>query len=45
MREFSIDLPRPRDVATLRYDERFIAIARNISDDLREEVLRARAGH
>ena len=41
----AIDLPRPRDVATLRYDERFIAIARNISDDLREEVLRARAGH
>jgi NitT/TauT family transport system ATP-binding protein len=41
----AIDLPRPRDVATLRYDERFIAIARKISDDLREEVLRARAGH
>jgi NitT/TauT family transport system ATP-binding protein len=41
----SIDLPRPRDVATLRYDERFIAIARKISDNLREEVLRARAGH
>jgi NitT/TauT family transport system ATP-binding protein len=40
-----IDLPRPRDVATLRYDERFIAIARKINDDLREEVLRARAGH
>ena len=40
-----IDLPRPRDVATLRYDERFIAIARKNSDDLREEVLRARAGH
>ena len=41
----TIDLPRPRNVATLRYDERFIAIARKISDDLREEVLRARAGH
>jgi len=41
----TIDLPRPRDVAKLRYDERFIAIARNISDDLREEVLRARAEH
>jgi NitT/TauT family transport system ATP-binding protein len=41
----TIDLPRPRDVAKLRYDERFIAIARSISDDLREEVLRARAGH
>ena len=41
----TIDLPRPRDVATLRYDERFIAIARKISDNLREEVLRARAAH
>ena len=41
----TIDLPRPRNVATLRYDERFIAIARRISDDLREEVLRARAEH
>jgi NitT/TauT family transport system ATP-binding protein len=41
----TIDLPRPRDVAKLRYDERFIAIARRVSDDLREEVLRARAGH
>jgi NitT/TauT family transport system ATP-binding protein len=41
----TIDLPRPRNVAKLRYDERFIAIARKISDDLREEVLRARAGH
>ena len=41
----TIDLPRPRNVATLRYDEKFIAIARNISNDLREEVLRARAGH
>ncbi|HEY8333633.1 MAG TPA: ABC transporter ATP-binding protein [Tardiphaga sp.] len=41
----TIDLPRPRDVATLRYDERFITIARKINDDLREEVLRARAGH
>jgi NitT/TauT family transport system ATP-binding protein len=41
----TIDLPRPRDVAKLRYDERFVAIARNISNDLREEVLRARAGH
>ena len=37
----TIDLPRPRDVAEIRYDERFIAIARTIWDDLREEVLRA----
>jgi NitT/TauT family transport system ATP-binding protein len=41
----TIDLPRPRDIATLRYDERFIEIARLISEDLREEVLRARAAH
>lgn len=38
--DFTIDLPRPRNVATLRYDEKFIAIARSISDDLREEVPR-----
>jgi NitT/TauT family transport system ATP-binding protein len=41
----AIDLPRPRDIATLRYDERFIEIARQISEDLREEVLKARAAH
>ena len=41
----TIDLPRPRDIATLRYDERFIEIARLISHDLREEVMRARAAH
>jgi NitT/TauT family transport system ATP-binding protein len=40
-----IDLPRPRAIATLRYDERFIAIARGIADDLREEVMKARAAH
>ena len=40
-----IDLPRPRAIATLRYDERFIEIARLISEDLREEVMRARAAH
>ncbi len=38
----AIDLPRPRNIATLRYDERFVAIARRLSDDLRDEVLRAR---
>jgi NitT/TauT family transport system ATP-binding protein len=42
---YAIDLPRPRDIATLRYDERFIEIARQISEDLREEVLKARAAH
>ena len=41
----TIDLPRPRAIATLRYDERFIAIARTLSDDLREEVMKARAPH
>jgi NitT/TauT family transport system ATP-binding protein len=41
----AIDLPRPRDIATLRYDERFIEIARLISHDLREEVMRARSAH
>ena len=40
-----IDLPRPRAIAELRYDARFIEIARRISEDLREEVLKARAGH
>jgi NitT/TauT family transport system ATP-binding protein len=40
-----IDLPRPRAIASLRYDARFIEIARLIADDLREEVLKARAAH
>ncbi len=40
---YAINLPRPRNIAELRYDERFIAIARQLSDDLREEVMRARA--
>ena len=38
-----IDIPRPRPVAELRYDPRFIEIARALSEDLREEVMRARA--
>ncbi len=38
-----IDIPRPRSVAELRYDPRFIEIARRLSDELREEVMRARA--
>jgi NitT/TauT family transport system ATP-binding protein len=42
---YTIDLPRPRDIAALRYDARFIEIARLISEDLREEVLKARAAH
>jgi NitT/TauT family transport system ATP-binding protein len=39
----TIDIPRPRPVAELRYDSRFIAIARRLAEDLREEVMRARA--
>ncbi|MBV9077564.1 MAG: ABC transporter ATP-binding protein [Methylobacteriaceae bacterium] len=41
----AIDLPRPRAIATLRYDPRFIEIARLIAEDLRAEVLKARAAH
>ncbi len=41
----TIDLPRPRAIATLRYDAHFIEIARLISEDLREEVMKARAAH
>ena len=40
---YTIGLPRPRDIAELRYDQTFISIARQLSDDLREEVMRARA--
>ncbi len=39
---YTIDLPRPRQIAELRYDQRFIDIARRLSDDLRAEVMRAR---
>ncbi|MCK1544444.1 ABC transporter ATP-binding protein [Bradyrhizobium sp. 179] len=39
---YDIELERPRAIAALRYDERFIEIARRISKDLREEVMRAR---
>ncbi len=40
---YPIDLPRPRHVGELRYDRHFIDIARQIADDLRVEVLKARA--
>ena len=33
-----IDLPRPRVMSEIRYDTRFIEIARRIWEDLREEV-------
>jgi NitT/TauT family transport system ATP-binding protein len=39
---YPIHLPRPRQVAELRYDVRFIEIARQLADDLREEVMKAR---
>jgi NitT/TauT family transport system ATP-binding protein len=35
---YRIDLPRPRIMADIRYDPKFIEIARVIWDDLREEV-------
>jgi NitT/TauT family transport system ATP-binding protein len=39
---YRIELPRPRQVADLRYDVHFIEIARQLADDLREEVMKAR---
>jgi NitT/TauT family transport system ATP-binding protein len=39
---YTIDLPRPRNVAELRYDARFTGIARQLADDLREEVMKVR---
>ncbi len=39
---YAIDIPRPRPIADLRYEPRFIAIAKQLSDDLREEVMKAR---
>lgn len=38
--EFAIDLPRPRDVAEVRTQPRFIELHRAIWDVLREEVLK-----
>ena len=35
---YTIDLPRPRVVAEIRYDPRFIEISHTIWNDLREEV-------
>ena len=39
---YPIDLPRPRAIAEIRFDQRFIAYSRAIWDDLKEEV---QAGH
>lgn len=41
--EFVIDLPRPRDVAEVRVDPRFIELHKAIWDVLREEVLKGYA--
>ncbi|TIT92283.1 MAG: ABC transporter ATP-binding protein, partial [Mesorhizobium sp.] len=35
---YRIDLPRPRVMADIRYDQKFIEIAKVIWNDLREEV-------
>jgi NitT/TauT family transport system ATP-binding protein len=36
---YTIDLPRPRHVAEIRFEPRFIELYRDIWDDLRDEVL------
>lgn len=41
--EFTIDLPRPRDVAEIRMTPRFLEIHRMIWDALRDEVQKAHA--
>lgn len=41
--EFAIDLPRPRDVAEVRMDPRFVELHGAIWDVLREEVLKGYA--
>jgi NitT/TauT family transport system ATP-binding protein len=41
--EFEIDLPRPRDVAEIRSDTRFVALHRQIWNVLRDEVLKGYA--
>jgi len=43
MGEFAIDLPRPRDVAEVRTDPRFVELHGLIWDVLREEVLKGYA--
>ena len=35
---YAVDLPRPRVVADIRYDEAFIKLSRRIWEDLRDEV-------
>ena len=36
---YTIDLPRPRNVAEIRFDSRFVQLYQEIWEDLREEVL------
>ena len=38
--EFRVDLPRPRDVAEVRTDARFVELHRQIWAVLRDEVLK-----
>ena len=41
--EFRIDLPRPRDVAEIRLEPRFVELHRDIWSTLKAEVMRAHA--
>jgi NitT/TauT family transport system ATP-binding protein len=41
--EFTIDLPRPRDVAEVRGQPRFVELYKQIWDVLRDEVLKGYA--
>ncbi|MFB2351625.1 hypothetical protein ACETUS_31030, partial [Priestia megaterium] len=41
--EFDIDLPRPRDVAEIRTDPRFVKLHTQIWSVLRDEVLKGYA--
>ncbi len=43
MGEFEIDLPRPRNVAEVRTEPRFVELHRQIWDVLRDEVLKGYA--
>lgn len=36
---YSVDLPRPRNVAEIRFDPRFVALYQTIWEDLRSEVM------
>jgi NitT/TauT family transport system ATP-binding protein len=41
--DYRIDLPRPRDIADIRHDRRFVELHRDIWANLRDEVQRAYA--